>query len=445
MCDSLVAKGSVTADGVTIFAKNSDRPPNEGQYLQFLPAADYPPNSRLKCTYIEIPQVSHTNGVLLSKPYWLWGAEMGVNDQGVAIGNEAVFPKVPVEKSTKLLGMDLVRLGLERGATAKQALDVMIALLEQFGQGGSCSVSCEYYYSSFLIADPDDAWVLETAGQLYAAKHVDEFDSISNYLTIENDYQLASPNLIQYAIQHGWAKSAQDFKFGDAYNDFLYTTLAKGPQRRAITLAAMNAQKGKLTVPSFMQILRTHLPDGGSGTNWQPQNGLLSQDVCMHGSFGIVRDSNTAGSLVVHLDREHPTVFATGTASPCTSLFKPLWLGAPMPDIGPAPADTYDPNTLFWQHELLHRGTIRDYEARIVTYLDDRNALEAGFVQGGLELAGAPASQRGQFSAQCFAQASAAEADWFQLVEQVPPHPKGAWLYNYAWNQFNKQANMPKV
>jgi dipeptidase len=165
----------------------------------------------------------------------------------------------------------------------------------------------------------------------------------------------------------------------------------------------------------------------------------------MHGSFSIIRDSNTAGSLVVHLDRDHPTVFATGTASPCTSLFKPLWLDAPMPDIGPAPTDTYDPNTLFWQHELLHRGTIRDYEARIATYLTDRKALEAGFVQSGLDLASAPASQRGQFSAQCFAQTSAAEADWFQRVEGVPANPKGAWIYNYAWNQFNQQAKMPKV
>ena len=165
----------------------------------------------------------------------------------------------------------------------------------------------------------------------------------------------------------------------------------------------------------------------------------------MHGSFSIIRDSNTAGSLVVHLDREHPTIFVTGTASPCTSLFKPIWLDAPMPDIGPAPADAYDSDSLFWQHELLHRATIKDYQARVATYLEDRDALEAGFVQSGLELASAPSAQRGQFSAQCFAQASEAEAAWFQRVEGVPANPKGAWIYDYAWNKFNQQANMPKV
>jgi dipeptidase len=448
MCDSLIALKSATADGVAIFAKNSDRPPNEGQFLQLVPAEKHPTNSRLKCTYIEIPQVPYTNGVLLSKPYWLWGAEMGVNDQSVVIGNEAVFPKVPVEKTAKLLGMDLVRLGLERGKTAREALDVMIALLTEFGQGGNCTTDGDPYYSSFLIADPDDAWVLETAGQRYAVKHVQGFDSISNYLTIGKDYDptLSSPDLAEYAVQQGWAKSVIDFNFGDAYNDFLYTTLVRGRNRRAVTMAAMASDNGKLTVPDMMGILRKHEPDGGTGTNWQPQNGFMfSMDVCMHGGFGMIRDSNTAGSLVVHLDKKNPTIFVTGSASPCTSLFKPVWMDVLLPDMGPAPSDVYDPKSLFWQHELLHRATIRDFETRAAIYAKQHDEAEAGFVNGSLQLAGASAAKRAKFSADCFAQASALEADWFNRVEQVPAQPEWAWFYNYAWNKFNEQAKMPKV
>ena len=153
MCDSMLAVKGDTADGVAIFAKNSDRPPNEAQVVEYFSSANYPKNETVKCTYIEIPQVVHTNAILLSKPYWIWGAEMGVNDHHVVIGNEAVFPKVPVEKNTRLIGMDLVRLGLERGNTARHALEVIISLLEEFGQGGSCIVGSDYYYSSFLIAD----------------------------------------------------------------------------------------------------------------------------------------------------------------------------------------------------------------------------------------------------------------------------------------------------
>ena len=447
MCDSLLAFKSDTADGVSIFAKNSDRPHNEGQFIKYVPAQDHPKNSTVKCTYIEIPQAAHTNAVLLSKPYWIWGAEMGVNDQYVVIGNEAVNPKVPVEKNTRLLGMDLVRLGLERGNTAREALDVIIKLLKTFGQGGSCAIGADYYYSSFLITDPDDAWVLETAGKWYAVKHVTRSDTISNYLTIGTDFdpELSSPDLIEHAIKEGWAKSANDFNFGDAYNDFLITTLARGRPRRAVTLGALQDNKGRIDVPLMMNILRTHLPDGGTGTKWQPQNGvLLSMDVCMHGAVGPVRNSNTNGSLVVHLDKKHPTIFVTGTASPCTSLFKPVWMDAAMPDLGPAPTEEYDPNSLFWRHELLHRATIQDYQIRIQQYASDRAAQESEFVEGALSLAKASAQKRAKDSADCFTKASEQEAIWYERVRQVPANPKGAWLYTYAWNKFNEQANMPR-
>jgi len=448
MCDSIIAAKSDTADGVAIFAKNSDRPPNEGQFIKYIPAKDHRKGETVKCTYIEIPQSEHTNAVLLSKPYWIWGAEMGVNDHQVVIGNEAVFPKVPVEKNTRLIGMDLVRLGLERGATAYEALTMIITLLEKYKQGGSCIVGADFYYSSFLIADPDDAWVLETAGTLYAVKHVTHSDAISNYLTIGTDYDpnLSSPNLAEYAVQKGWAKSVDNFNFGDAYNDFLITTLVKGRKRRAVNMAALKEYKGNIDVPLMMTMLRTHLPDGGSGNNWQPQNGpFLSTDVCLHGSIGPVRDGNTTASMVVHLDKKHPTIFITGTASPCTSLFKPIWIDAPLPDMGPAPSDEYDPYSLFWQHEILHRATIQDYQSRIATYISDRAAIEKNFVEGGLAIASATAKKRGVFAADCFENARAAESKWVERVKQVPANPKGAWLYNYAWNKFNIQANMPNV
>ncbi len=52
-----------------------------------------------------------THGVILSKPAWMWGAEMGANDHGVVIGNEAIFTKLqgPDDSEEKLLGMDLLR------------------------------------------------------------------------------------------------------------------------------------------------------------------------------------------------------------------------------------------------------------------------------------------------------------------------------------------------
>lgn len=42
-------------------------------------ARDYPKGEEVTCTYITISQASRSYEVILSKPFWMWGAEMGVN------------------------------------------------------------------------------------------------------------------------------------------------------------------------------------------------------------------------------------------------------------------------------------------------------------------------------------------------------------------------------
>ena len=138
MCDTL----GMIKNNRAYFAKNSDRSPNEIQVLEY-----HPPRTGLsgqvKVTYMSLPQVSETHGVLLSRPAWMWGAEMGVNDCGLCIGNEAVFTLGKYGK-TGLTGMDMVRLALERCSTASEARDLLISLLEEYGQGGNCGFDHDF-------------------------------------------------------------------------------------------------------------------------------------------------------------------------------------------------------------------------------------------------------------------------------------------------------------
>jgi dipeptidase len=176
-CDTLVSVGG-GASRHTIFAKNSDRPGFECQPLFYAPRTRHPRGATVQCQYMRIPQASETLAVLGGRPWWLWGLEQGVNETGVAIGNEAIYTRDPVPE-TGLLGMDLVRLGLERGSTASEAKDVITGLLEEYGQGGIAVRGTDRrYHNSYLIADPKEAWILgEALGRQARAEGVGDFQS----------------------------------------------------------------------------------------------------------------------------------------------------------------------------------------------------------------------------------------------------------------------------
>lgn len=298
MCDTFVALPDATADGSVIFGKNSDRPSDEAQRMVRFPAAEHPPGATVRCTYIEIPQAERTHAVLLSQPTWMWGAEMGANAAGVVIGNEAVWTTEPLGPPA-LLGMDLVRLGLERGATARAALDVMTGLLEACGQGGACAEGDPSfaYHNSFLIADPHEAWVLETAGRHWAAQRiVHGTRNISNALTIRDDYHLCSAGIA--------ARGRIDFAA-------TFSTAPADPppwSRQACGTSLLGHHAGRITPEVMMAILRDH----GSG-------------ICMHGMF------TTTASMVSRLagphEHEH---WATDRPYPCANPFVPFGVEEPV-------------------------------------------------------------------------------------------------------------------
>ena len=139
MCDTMVALGNSTADSRVLFAKNSDRQPNERLVTIRVPRRHYPTGAKVKCTYIEIDQAEETHEVVLLKPHWMWGAEMGGNEYGLVIGNEAVFTKEPKGRDS-LLGMDMLRLALERCRTSREAVDLLIDLLEVMARAATVAL-----------------------------------------------------------------------------------------------------------------------------------------------------------------------------------------------------------------------------------------------------------------------------------------------------------------
>jgi dipeptidase len=442
LCDTVVATAEATADGVTLFGKNSDREPNEAQQVVRNPRCDYPAGSSVRLTYIEIPQVEHTFATLLSKPFWMWGAEMGVNEHGVAAGNEAVFTKVPYIKEGALTGMDLLRLGLERGSTAYEALMVMTGLLSAYGQGGNGGFQNKFYYhNSYIIADPQSAWVLETAGAEWAARQVKGIYTISNGLTIGGEWDLASPDLVKYAIDRKWCKSRDDFDFAGCYSDWVNTHFSNCRGRCQRTTEILSKEQGKITVRTLMGALRDH--GAHDPQHWSPDQGLTGPKVCMHAGFGPVRANQTVGSMVSHLHPKQATHFFTASAAPCTSLIKPAWIDTDLPEEASELAGTYDARHLFWRHERLHRSTLIDYPRLVRLYQDERDEIEARFISQALGLTGGLVTERAAFVEHCYAEAEAAEERWLAQVKAARLTNRNGPLYQAAWRGFNQ--SMPDL
>jgi dipeptidase len=345
-CDTLVALARATRDGATLFAKNSDRPPRECQRIVQIPRRRHSPGSRLRCQYLDLPQVRETAAVVGTQPYWLWGLEQGVSEHRVAIGNETVFAREALGP-TGLLGMDLVRIGLERGRSAAAALEVMTDLLERYGQGGSGHVDLDWpYHNAFLIADPTSAWVLETSDRHWAARRVDDLANVSNGLALGRDWERGSPDLEAFAVARGWWSPADGrLDFAAAYGDDsnVPPNLCAARRRRAATLLA--EARGRVTPAVLFAALRDH-NDGGATHRPRPVDDPDFFSLCMHAD---PLDNTTAAmvaTLPVAPEAPAPVWFCLG--SPCLGAFLPCYLDASVPERLARGGQEPDPESPWW-------------------------------------------------------------------------------------------------
>jgi secernin len=337
MCDTFWKK---TETG-SIFAKNSDRGCNEPNLTLFVEGGKTKEKT-LNCTYIEIPQAERVNSVLLVKPSWMWGAEIGVNEHGVSIGNEAVFTKSKGKKEKRLLGMDMLRLALERADTSANALDLVISLLKKYGQGGNCGFEKSFYYdNSFLFADKNEAYILETAGSSFVVKKLDKQGNISNRLSLDGEF----------------IKNNREPVF----------TFFSGSKQRERKGCQMLSDARDLQ--GIFEVLRAH---NGEDDGKLFLKGSL-KSVCMHQS---ALGDHTTGSIAVTYGKDM-SIWATGSSTPCLSVFKPVVFGQATP-----PVFTDEKQSLnYWlTREYLARAIFCGH-IELKSYKEKARELEKEFVK----------------------------------------------------------------
>jgi len=288
VCDLLCALPAAT-DGPALFAKNSDRPPTERQVLEWIaPRVDA---DGTRATHVVVdPHPSPTLGVLGSRPAWGWGLEHGVNQAAVAAGNAAIYTTLdPRSLPDALTGMDLVRLVLERSSTAEDGVALIERLLGTVGQGGTGhDGERRPYWSSFLIADPSRAFVVETSGAGCAVEEVARVRATSNRTTIP-------------AFDAAHRHPAQ-------------------PVERRVDPRWRASQRALEQEPVTVDALKAHLASHeGGGGGWT---------VCMHVDTSEHQEATTA-SLVVELTTDSPPIAHVATGSPCQSPWHRIPVGPP--------------------------------------------------------------------------------------------------------------------
>ena len=176
-----------------------------------------------------IPEVEET--------YAYWEAASGIcNEKGVMVAEctcSSIFSAQPKPTGKALLGyMELTRLAMERSASARQAVDLMGALAEQFGFYGN-SMRLTGSAESLAVADGTEAWVFHVlpddsgASAIWAAQRVPsgQAAAVTNMFVIRNveldqpDCFRYSASMIEVAQRLGlWRGGSAPFDFTKVYS-----------------------------------------------------------------------------------------------------------------------------------------------------------------------------------------------------------------------------------
>jgi len=407
MCDAMVAMSDVTQNGNVLFAKNSDRPAGECQVIHYSPGGTKDQGSDIQCSYVRLPGKKSALATLGCRPYWCWGYETGMNEAGVVGGNTAIFTRSFYQPESRgslgLTGMDLLRLGLERGETAEKSVEMISGLLEKYGQWGSAVQGKNHeeggYENAYLLADRKEAWILETTGRRWVAKKVKNgVRTLSNEPGIRREWDKASPDVRDYAKNSGWwDPQEQPFDFALIYGDHEHYSRQVSHIRWKRTDALLNASAGNLDVPTMMGILRDHYEDTFlEGPQFHPYLPDF-HTICMHDSPAGFTWGNTATSVVVELNSDDPSppVLWLAYLPPCTSVYMAVPFSQNLPEIltragksgvevkkpMEAPQDQFVPSSLWWRFHRLVQEVTKSPQKRSQAVRELFDPLEAEHIK----------------------------------------------------------------
>lgn len=303
-CTTILVGKNASADGSVIMGHNEDMGNFSGRLL-FQPEQTHQ-EKKIALNYVTIPQVHKTyqywasgNSKSVAEKHYDGGWILcGMNGFGVSMGcNTMSTREERIPKGKGIMRYAIRQLILERSKTARDAVALVGKLIDTYGQSDSPVAYC--------IADSNEAWLVETTYRHWVALRIpdDGFYVEANQYTIETHWDLASDNLVEYAIAKGWYNSSSGaFNFKYIYGDPAKLDHPRNTSREYQGNSMLKHKKGSITVKDILSVL-SQPPVQTPGTQafmvWHLRRGMPVDIGCMmwHGMCG----ANTSVAVPVYV------------------------------------------------------------------------------------------------------------------------------------------------
>ncbi len=357
-CTTIIIGRKATADGSVLMAHNEDYGDNDCMHLVYHPRETHKPGEVIRFAYASVPQVPLTHAYTAVEMYSGERLGMppakfldGMNEFGLSLASNCIDSRELSQPNSRGLGWpEIGQLVMQRCKAAREAVDLCARLVEQYTFNGFENTDCKNL--TFLMADANEGWIMEVTRGHWAAKRCTDDGGIfyANQAQIGTDYDLASPDLVSYAVANHWydPASGKKLNFREAYGDKLGDPVNTLREARAREL--LSARMGRATPQDLMRVMKDHFE---GRAQYSFPHSRQPRTICA---------GWTQSSQVYHLrgalPRELGCMMWSLAGSPCLGTYTPIWAGygGGVPGEWQTGTDSFSPDSAWWTFEAIQRS-----------------------------------------------------------------------------------------
>ncbi len=375
-CTTILVGKKLTADGSVILGHNEDMGLAATGRLWSQRARSYKENVSVDVPYINLPQPHRTHA------YWASGNPkgsaglgtstqhlpydsvlVGMNQWGVTMACNWAHSKEEAAPKKGIRRYAIRQLILERCKTAREAVELIGNLIDEYGQA-------DWGGLIYNVADSNEAWVVETTTHHWAARRVpdDAIYAVANQFTIGDDFDLASQDLAQFAETRGWYDPRHGkLSFRNAYGLPEKMNQPYDTDREARIYELLDGKQGLIEPEDIFVVLRDRYKGTDKYTRPQ-QTPVWRENLDKNPSLSRTISSNLCQSSSVaqlrgHLPVEVGAIMWYAMANPGYSNYVPIYAGADrVPEAFSWQDGKRSPDSAWWIFKSLQLAGDRDYE-----------------------------------------------------------------------------------